>query len=361
MDLQFVINMLMVLNVGCINGNSEIYIIMSRSTGQCPAYPCRTLDHFTRIPKRLHSHKTIILRFLPGVHTLYSDYKLGYPEYFEMSSYNSSDNLEAIISCKNHSRFNLYRIPRVVIRGLNFQGCGGNKFSKVRYLWIYNSKFVDNCGAALELNKSSSAKIECVLFQDNSALYCKNSDPQCCFVGGAVRILTSNISIDSSFFVNNTAFSGGAIFKYGWGNINISNSMFEDNKAACSNKTCEYGVCRSTEYLRNWSKVKGLQMHGGAVTAYGGNNLTIINSTFTKSEAGTSGGAVYIIWARAHINYCNFSNNVAVKWGGALRSLFNKAIVKNSHFINNSAITGGPSFGCLEKCNTHSKKLHVFR
>ena len=314
---------------------------MSPSSGRCSAYPCCTLDHFTRIPKRLHARKTVILRFLPGVHTLYSDYKLGYPEYFEMSSYNSSDNPEVIISCKNHSRFNLYRIPRVVISGLNFQGCGGNKFSKMRYLWIYNSKFVHNRGAALELNRSTSAIIQRVLFQYNSALHCKDSDPQCCFVGGAMRILTSNISIYSSVFINNTALSGGAIFRYGWGNINISNSTFEDNKAACSNKTYEYGVCRSTEYLRNWSKVKGLQMHGGAVTAYSGNNLKIINSTFTKNEAGTSGGAVYIIWAQAHINHCNFSNNVAVKWGGALRSLFNKATVANSHFINNSATTGG--------------------
>ncbi len=347
MDLQLVINMLlMVLSVGCINGSSEIHIIMSPATMiRCPAYryPCSKLDRFTRIPKRVHAHKIVILRFLPGVHTLYSDYKLGYPEYFEMSSFNSSDNPKVIISCKNYSRFNLYRIPRVVIHGINFQGCGGNKFSKVRYLQIYNSKFVHNRGAALEVNRSTNAIIQHVSFQDNSALHCKDSDPQCCLVGGAVRILYSNVCINSSVFINNTAFSGGAIFRYGWGNITIFNSTFEGNKAACNNNnmTCEYGICKSTNYIRNWSKVKGLQMHGGAVTAYGGNNLEIINSTFSKSAAGISGGAVYIIWSRARINHCIFSNNVATKWGGALRTMFNTAFVINSAFVNNSATTGG--------------------
>ena len=63
-------------------------------------------------------------------------------------------------------------------------------------------------------------------------------------------------------------------------------------------------------------------MHGGAITAYGVNNLNIINSIFTKIEAGISGGAVYIIWARALINHSNFSNNSAVKWGGALIAHF---------------------------------------
>jgi hypothetical protein len=227
---------------------------------------------------------------------------------------------------------------------LNFQGCGGNKFSQVGYLQIYNSKFIHNYGAALELDRNTNAIIQHVFFQGNSAFYCKDSDRQCCYVGGAIRILSSNVFINSSVFINNTALSGGAIFKHGWGYINILNSRFEDNKAACSasnNMTCEYRDCKSTDYVRNWSKVKGLQMHGGAVTAYGGNNLEIINSTFSKSEAGTSGGAVYIIWARTLIKRSNFSNNIAAIWGGALYTLYNTAFVINSDFVNNSAITGG--------------------
>jgi hypothetical protein len=120
-----------------------------------------------------------------------------------MSSY-CSDNSKVIISCQNLSRFYLYRIGNVTIHGLNFQGCGGNKFSTVTYLQIYNSQFVRNRGAALELNRSANATIQDVLFQDNSALYCKNSDPQCCLVGGAVRILTSNVSINSSVFIITT-------------------------------------------------------------------------------------------------------------------------------------------------------------
>ena len=156
----------------------------------------------------------------------------------------------------------------------------------------------------------SSAYFQGVSFISNSAVDCKDSDSQCCFVGGAIRIIISNISIYSSIFTDNSAFSGGAIFRYGWGNVKIVNSMFVDNKAACSKTTCEYGVCKSTRPLRDWSKVKGLQMHGGAVTAYSGNSLVIINPTFTNNNAGTSSGAVYIIWAQAFISHSSFSNNM---------------------------------------------------
>ena len=61
------------------------------------------------------------------------------------------------------------------------------------------STFFHNYEAALEVNRTKYALIQNVSFVSNSALDCKDSDPQCCLVGGALRIIiNSNISIHSS-------------------------------------------------------------------------------------------------------------------------------------------------------------------
>ena len=92
---------------------------------------------------------------------------------------------------------------RVHIYGLNFQGCSGNKF-KMNNLLINMSTFSHNYGAALEVNRTKNASIQNVSFVSNSALDCKDSDPQCYLVGGALRIIISNISIYSSVFIDLT-------------------------------------------------------------------------------------------------------------------------------------------------------------
>ena len=306
---------------------------------KCPANAeCRTLDHsLAQIPKHHNKNLKITLRFLPGVHTLSADYKLGYCACFEMTSYNGF--MKANISCNNYSRFDLYKTSQVCIHGLTFQGCGVNKFTSVKNLQIINSTFIQSHGSAVEVNRSS-ASIQSVHFLSNSALECKDSDPQCCLVGGAMRIITSNAYIYSSVFFNNVALSGGAIFRYGRSNTTIINSTFVENKVLCNKTYCDYGICKLTKYTKNWSEVKELQMHGGAINAIGGYILEIINSSFTRNQATTTGGAVYVLWAQVFIKHCKFTNNSAVQWGGVLRALFNTVNVNNSEFYNNSAVSG---------------------
>ena len=86
---------------------------------------------------------------------LHKDCSCKYLEQFNMTS--SDDILNATILCKNHSRFDLYKIKYIRIHGLNFQqGCGGNKFAIVKELQIHNSTFVDSLGAALQLKKTNT-------------------------------------------------------------------------------------------------------------------------------------------------------------------------------------------------------------
>ena len=167
----------------------------------------------------------------------------------------------------------------------------------MKKLQILNSTFAhSNHGVALEL-KGTNAQIQNVYFQSNLAFDCRSSDTQCCRVGGAMRILNRNstVKIVSSIFIGNQALSGGAIFSNGQGNTIVVNSTFRENKAICNKAKCYYGECRLTNRIRSWSKEKGLQLLGGAVTAYYGDILMIFNSTFIRNQANTSGGAVYIM------------------------------------------------------------------
>ena len=344
LKMEFLINIIILIfiPVNAATINSKVYLIIPTSESSidqllCTEHPYCTLDDFTRIPKIYHKNLIIKLQFLPGIHILSKDYSLGYPAYVEMSSYNSS---KVYISCKNYSRFNIYKTSHVRIYGLNFQRCGANRFTNVKNLQIYNSTFVHSYGSAVEVNRSN-ASIQSVSFHSNSALGCKYGDSQCCLVGGAMSIITSNASIYSSVFTNNVALSGGAIYRHGRSNTTIVNSTFIENKAFCNKTICDYGACKITNYTKSWSEVKELQMHGGAINANGGYTFEIINSTFTGNQASTSGGAVYVIWAQVVIEQCKFSNNSAVQWGGVLRALYNAVIVNNSEFYNNSAVNGG--------------------
>lgn len=314
----------------------KIYYIKPSLSDKCPVQQCRTLLAITRLPKR--NYQNLTLRFLPGVHTLHSNYSLHDVELVEMSSYNNS--VMANISCKTYSRFNLYRVSQLLISGLSFQECQGNKFAMIKRLQINKSAFIRNQRGALELYKTN-ARLLSVSFLSNSALSCTDSDPQCCLVGGALRIITCNVSIHSSVFTDNVALSGGAIFWYGRSNITIVNSAFIENKAFCNKTDCDYNACKLTDYIGKWSKIKELQMHGGAICAYGGSILKIFNATFIRNQANTTGGAVYVIWALAFINTSKFYDNSVAHWGGAFHTLYNTVHILNSEFHNNSALNGG--------------------
>ena len=158
--MKFLINIVAWALMSCCIGiaNSEVYHIIPSSTDPCPVHwhQCYTLHEFSHIQKGKQNNLTLL--FWPGVHRLHFDYKLGYSTYFEMSSY--SHFLKANIYCDNYSRFNVYRANNVSIYGLNFQGCGGNKFTKVKILKIFTSTFSHNYAAALEVNRTKYALIQ---------------------------------------------------------------------------------------------------------------------------------------------------------------------------------------------------------
>ncbi|MBR6412180.1 MAG: YadA-like family protein [Alphaproteobacteria bacterium] len=176
--------------------------------------------------------------------------------------------------------------------------------------------------------------------------------------GGAISVRRGTVNIDNTEFKGNNAPYSGAIFTYSTGNtLNITNSTFEDNTAlgagavqAMFNTTIE-----DTTFKNNTASTdtdgggalfvgavgkatldnvtfdsNGADYRGGAVSTRSADladnsaaKLDILNSTFLKNTAGTTGGALdnYLYSSKAddtaiYIEGSSFTENTAVQGGG---------------------------------------------
>lgn len=142
-------------------------------------------------------------------------------------------------------------------------------------------------------------------------------------IGGAIKSTDTNMDIENSTFLNNTAETGGAIYSvcYEYCLLNIKTSYFEKNTAS----------------------VNG----GGGISINQKSNIKIENSNFTENSAMSDGGAfIGFNNGEASYDFYNiiFSKNMAQGVGGAIRlgSSSNYYIYMNligCQIINNIAFT----------------------
>lgn len=160
---------------------------------------------------------------------------------------------------------------------------------------------------------------------------------------GAAIYADKYLTVKKCEFTNNKASDrGGAIFNYN-GNLDISDSMFKNNRASGT-----------------W----GRDQYGGAI--YSNGDLRVSNCNFTKNKAKTDGGAIYadakvtatssifiineaagassqcyagaIYCTNIDCDKCIFDNNHAYDYGGAIYiNNKGKSTIKNSKFTNNKA------------------------
>ena len=138
--------------------------------------------------------------------------------------------------------------------------------------------------------------------------------------GGAIAWKSgSNVLVTDSYFNNNYASHGGAIYIDNTKGFNITNSRFENNNA--------------TSYS------------GGAIYISNTNNNAFINNcNFTNNYAHSSGGAIYTEGPNTNVNGSRFVNNkndgistINYNGGGAICWHSPNGILNNSIFINNIA------------------------
>ena len=200
----------------------------------------------------------------------------------------------------------------------------------------FTGNYAKRSGGAIYISNSYTSNYVNVTFEDN---YAHSSYYGESYGGGAIFIngLSSSDSFDNVTFRNNKVMAsransvnyyyngGGAIFFYSNVlNLNINNSIFEDNSL---------------------NKINNL--YGGAINfAYQFINVTVENSHF-KNNSAYRGGAIYVngYYSQDTLTFKNntFEENTVSDNGGALylgRNVKNIAFTQ-SNFVNNSASSGG--------------------
>ena len=328
----------LVMGINFAKEEGVIYITPSVTTG-CYTEPCFTLSHFAENhsqPDLLFFNTTLIV--MPGNHTLSSTFLVTSIKYFSMLAHMSMSPF--IIECQCNVSFEFQNIDYVLLKGLTFIGCGGNKMSTVNILTVNNCSFIGQkeSGTALEIVESSAFVINAsFLFNEYGSYRGPIGDmvqdsadgiPLYYFVGGAMIINQSSVDIVGSRVEGNRANVGGAIFGTGSCNITITDSLFTDNYA-CLDTTCYGGVL----YIESNFNFKANR-----------SEIFVSNSVF-NSNGGFSGGVLLLCNSTAFITQSQFFNNYAISFGGAFGLIGSTLTISESRFWNNTVHQFGGAIG----------------
>ena len=319
--------------------HSQVHYITPSSKVPCPGSPCLTLAQFAAnstnyLGNQYDDVTNISLSFLSGNHSLDGQLFLSQADYFSMMQ-DMESNGTVFIECsasKNQSgRFNISEMMVVVVKNLQFIGCGGNRIIHVEELVVEDTIFqgAEGRDTALMLINVTTACISSSLFHYNNIHvkeFHKNTSNELIF-GGALHVAFSNILIESSSFTHNTAVIGGALW------VNNSN----------------------LHIVRNIYSHNGADNQGGVMAIFN-STANITNSYFTSNVASVAGGAIITIDSHVTIHSNNFTNNSA-EYGGVIAKHnlfmdFASINIYNSTFLDNGATLAGGIIMCIG-CSTH--------
>ena len=282
---------------------------------------CQTLSQFVA---GSHSTSNIILILHDGNHSLPTDWYISYRNNVTVHPNSSA----AVINCEGSQLIQFSSTQNVFISNVSFIGCRMRATHISRDLILSNSLFIgrDITGSALVFNNVARAEIgNCVFLSNRVGTEIGRYLPPYWGiqgrVGGAIFSTISNINISQSIFEDNSAGYGGAIFTQ-WQSTIINNSTFINNSVQADN----------------------INIHGSgsAVYDYRG-SIDILASTFTLNTAlglRGSGGALYFYQSTANIRHCSFNSNKAT-YGGVQRGLTSTVYYDSSTFTYNSAASWG--------------------
>ena len=222
------------LNIFPHNVNNEwSHIVLSPSQFYCPQAQasCLTLNEFAANCKHYLQNNTEII-LLSGNHSLHSKLEIAHINYLWI---HTSYSLGTTIACTSQAaRFEFISIFHVLVSGVNFLGCGGNRVESVKNFILEDSSFEgqeENIGTALKLVNSTIEITRSFFSNSNGScwLWFRNSNDRKLYawIGGAVIVNQSNASFSDCCFRNNSAELGGAIFGDFTSKISINNCKFD--------------------------------------------------------------------------------------------------------------------------------------
>ena len=373
-----------------------IYIVIPSESTSCPAEPCYTLSQFAenlRQPNFLSFNTTLII--LPGNHTTGSIISITNVANFSLFALSS---ISPNIVCQQNASFNFDNIDNILLKGLIFIGCGGNRIISVGHLTVDSCLFIGQreSKTALEIIKSSASIVNASLLFNEVGSYrgpfgillqqdSNNTISPYTFVGGAMIVNQSNLSITGCRFERNHAILGGAIFGTGNTSISITNSNFTDNYA-CVDRD---GICcggaiyienpdHSFEAKANEIVISDSMFfnntgfHGGVLAAYNCSVVKITSSKFNNNTTGrnfsssggaldltnctvavvtlslfidnfarTTGGSVNVESSNLTISDSKFENSLCTQFGGVIGMSQGTLTIYRSSFNKNGAFQGG--------------------
>jgi hypothetical protein len=173
-------------------------------------------------------------------------------------------------------------------------------------------------GGALFIGFNSAAIIKKCVFENNNAEG----------LAGAVGLQndSTKVTIQDCLFLGNESSSGGAVYAFPGGDINISGSTFESNKAdfggalnidSDADDITEIKVDRCS-FVKNSAATQA-----GALNINNVPNFFVINSLFSENVS-DNGGAITNNssdrdTSRLHLLYCTIAKNTGVRAGGIVQ------------------------------------------
>ncbi|MCL2115589.1 MAG: hypothetical protein FWH29_05140 [Methanobrevibacter sp.] len=194
---------------------------------------------------------------------------------------------------------------------------------------IFDSNLATNNGGAIYNNDTQYTTIDYPVTIDTS-YFVNNTAVK---GGGIYNVNGSYFGARNSNFTSNNAVEGAAIYNYYSSNFGVENSNFNDNTA--SEKGAIYNYNGTNFSVKNSNSNNNTAIEGGTVYNYYGANFVVENSNFNNNTA-SDGGAVYNYYGNVFtVNSSTFSNNSGILGGGVFTNGINSQI-RNSNFTNNT-------------------------
>ena len=330
------------LSTDLLDGEAVLHVTPSSSV-PCPVKHCITLSHFAQTSKSWLLFN-ITLIFLAGNHQLNTEVSISdISNFFMLTKYTSeSEGLAYTIWCQHKASFNFENVTNLWIKGINFIGCGNNRFLSVKNFTINNCTFQgqNDSGTALNITESNLIATNTIFVSNRvgnrADIVDRNtSNHTSVYVGGTIFLAKGNLAIVGCIFLNNSAEVGGAIYStsYELNDISIRNSTFVHNRAAFHD---------SNQSVSNLGRIRIPKSVGGSIAIFN-TTLSINSGTFTNntSEDG-EGGAISIQQnSTVSIHDSIFYGNEANTYGGSFFIRESSVYINNSIFLQNCATQGG--------------------
>ena len=302
---------LLLLFTNLTNTQVQVYITPSLND-PCPIDPCLTLSRFAINSDYNGRNETdISLLLLPGSHPLDGVLSVANKDSFMMTEHSQGYG-DVLIECDGPSgSFDIRDTKFALIQGIQFMRCSSNGVTQVDKLIINNTTFTGTG------------------YRNTTA--------------GALNIISSNVFVFGSQFVNSSVDYGGA--------INAQNSILhlEGTFAGYNKALFNGGVVASRNSSVNITKstfIKNEAGTNGGVVYSENDFYTVTEVSFTGNFAGKSGGVMFTVDLTAGISYSSFSNNTAASFGGTIMSRDSLVNIAFSRFTKNEVINndGGVAY-----------------